>query len=425
MPPGLHLGANTPGGSAARPSGGRAPSRREPEMTGPRPTPLVASLPASVPFVGPETQERAKRPPLPRPHRRQRKRLRPLAQGHRRDAGRSHGGLEIRRPREPRPSRRPRRPPRRRPRKHRGGRRHRRASGLSRPHVRRPRRPGRHVSRRLSDLQLPRRGLRRDAPHRSLQGRRRGPRGASRQGAGNAGETRLPRQSRQPDGQLAPRRHRRRDHRAGPRRHAPDPRRGLYRPRARGHVAPIDAGDPRVIRMRTFSKGYGMAGLRVGYAIGHPSLIRSFDKVRNHFGIGRIAQAGALAALADQAWLAKVARRSPPPATASRASPIRTASPPCPPPRTSSPWTAAGTAPSRRRCSTGSWRAASSCGCPSSRRRTAASASPAGRTPISTSWPRRCPRRWPKPRPWRHAEVTCLPAREVRQERSEPFTGVT
>jgi histidinol-phosphate aminotransferase len=58
--------------------------------------------------------------------------------------------------------------------------------------------------------------------------------------------------------------------------------------------------------MRTFSKGYGMAGLRVGYAIGHPSLIRSFEKVRNHFGIGRIAQAGALAALADQPWLAEV-----------------------------------------------------------------------------------------------------------------------
>lgn len=73
-----------------------------------------------------------------------------------------------------------------------------------------------------------------------------------------------------------------------------------------GTAPPIDPTDPRVIRMRTFSKGYGMAGLRVGYAIGHASLIRSFDKVRNHFGIGRIAQAGALAALADQPWLAEV-----------------------------------------------------------------------------------------------------------------------
>jgi histidinol-phosphate aminotransferase len=73
-----------------------------------------------------------------------------------------------------------------------------------------------------------------------------------------------------------------------------------------GVAPPVDAADPRVIRMRTFSKGYGMAGLRVGYAIGHADLIRAFDKVRNHFGVGRIAQAGALAALADQVWLGEV-----------------------------------------------------------------------------------------------------------------------
>jgi len=73
-----------------------------------------------------------------------------------------------------------------------------------------------------------------------------------------------------------------------------------------GTAPRIDADDPRVIRMRTFSKGYGLAGLRVGYALGAPALIASFDKVRNHFGLGRIAQAGALAALADQAWLAHV-----------------------------------------------------------------------------------------------------------------------
>ncbi|MDO9526280.1 MAG: pyridoxal phosphate-dependent aminotransferase [Gemmobacter sp.] len=79
-----------------------------------------------------------------------------------------------------------------------------------------------------------------------------------------------------------------------------------------GTAPDIDPNDPRVIRMRTFSKGYGMAGLRVGYAIAAPGLIAAFDKVRNHFGLGRIAQAGALAALADQDWLrtvqAKVAR---------------------------------------------------------------------------------------------------------------------
>jgi histidinol-phosphate aminotransferase len=73
-----------------------------------------------------------------------------------------------------------------------------------------------------------------------------------------------------------------------------------------GTAPPIDARDPRVIRMRTFSKLYGLAGLRMGYAIGAAPLIAMFDRIRNHFGIGRIAQAGALAALQDQAWLAKV-----------------------------------------------------------------------------------------------------------------------
>ena len=73
-------------------------------------------------------------------------------------------------------------------------------------------------------------------------------------------------------------------------------------------IAAIAANDPRVIRMRTFSKAYGLAGARIGYAIGHPDLISGFDRVRNHFGVNRIAQAGARAALADQDWLAHVQR---------------------------------------------------------------------------------------------------------------------
>jgi histidinol-phosphate aminotransferase len=68
----------------------------------------------------------------------------------------------------------------------------------------------------------------------------------------------------------------------------------------------IDTANPQVIRMRTFSKAYGMAGARVGYAFGHRDLIQAFEKVRNHFGMNRIAQIGALAALADQDYLAEV-----------------------------------------------------------------------------------------------------------------------
>lgn len=65
----------------------------------------------------------------------------------------------------------------------------------------------------------------------------------------------------------------------------------------------IDPMDPRVIRFRTFSKAYGLAGARVGYGLAAPGLISAFDKVRNHFGMNRAAQIGALAALADQDWL--------------------------------------------------------------------------------------------------------------------------
>jgi len=68
---------------------------------------------------------------------------------------------------------------------------------------------------------------------------------------------------------------------------------------------PLDINNERVIRFRTFSKAYGMAGARVGYGIAAAGLIDSFNKIRNHFGMGRISQAGALEALADQRYLAQ------------------------------------------------------------------------------------------------------------------------
>jgi histidinol-phosphate aminotransferase len=68
----------------------------------------------------------------------------------------------------------------------------------------------------------------------------------------------------------------------------------------------LDVSNPKVLRFRTFSKAYGLAGCRVGYALGEAGLIKSFDKIRNHFGVNRIAQAGALAALQDQSHVADV-----------------------------------------------------------------------------------------------------------------------
>jgi len=76
-----------------------------------------------------------------------------------------------------------------------------------------------------------------------------------------------------------------------------------------GTAPPLAADDPRVIRMRTFSKGYGMAGARIAYAIAHPALIAAFDKVRNHFGMNRASQIGALAAFQDTSYLAQTVAR--------------------------------------------------------------------------------------------------------------------
>ncbi len=73
-----------------------------------------------------------------------------------------------------------------------------------------------------------------------------------------------------------------------------------------GTAPALDTNTANVIRMRTFSKAYGMAGGRVGYAIGSADVISGFNKVRNHFGMCRISQEGALAALQDTAWLAHI-----------------------------------------------------------------------------------------------------------------------
>ena len=74
-------------------------------------------------------------------------------------------------------------------------------------------------------------------------------------------------------------------------------------------IPPLEPDRPNVIRTRTFSKAYGLAGLRCGYAIGEAETIRNFDKVRNHFGVNRMAQVAGEAALADQAYLNSVVRR--------------------------------------------------------------------------------------------------------------------
>jgi len=62
----------------------------------------------------------------------------------------------------------------------------------------------------------------------------------------------------------------------------------------------IRAGRP-VLLLRTFSKIYGLAGLRVGYGVSHPDIIGYMSRVRQPFNVNSLAQVAALAALDDDA----------------------------------------------------------------------------------------------------------------------------
>src|SRR5918992_1149581 len=61
----------------------------------------------------------------------------------------------------------------------------------------------------------------------------------------------------------------------------------------------------RVLVLRTFSKIYGLAGLRVGYGIGPPEVVAAIGKVRNAFEINQTAQDAALASLGDDDEIAR------------------------------------------------------------------------------------------------------------------------
>jgi histidinol-phosphate aminotransferase len=60
-----------------------------------------------------------------------------------------------------------------------------------------------------------------------------------------------------------------------------------------------------LIVTRTFSKAYGLAGIRVGYGVARPSLIAAMNAVREPFNVNSLAQAAAAAALEDAAFLEK------------------------------------------------------------------------------------------------------------------------
>ena len=72
----------------------------------------------------------------------------------------------------------------------------------------------------------------------------------------------------------------------------------------RAEATPLATEDiakyPNLVGLRTFSKAYGLAGLRIGYAFGQPDMIEALNKVSIPFSVNSVAQAGALASLAAQ-----------------------------------------------------------------------------------------------------------------------------
>lgn len=75
-----------------------------------------------------------------------------------------------------------------------------------------------------------------------------------------------------------------------------------YAPFAESDCVSLLADNPRLVIVRSFSKAYALAGMRVGYAMAHPTIINLLDRVRDSYNLDRLAQAAALAAIGDQPY---------------------------------------------------------------------------------------------------------------------------
>jgi histidinol-phosphate aminotransferase len=78
---------------------------------------------------------------------------------------------------------------------------------------------------------------------------------------------------------------------------------------ADGDCVGLVAGHPNVIVLRTLSKGYSLAGLRLGYLIALPEMIAGLVKVKDSYNCDTLSLAGGAAALADQAYLGETRSR--------------------------------------------------------------------------------------------------------------------
>lgn len=74
-------------------------------------------------------------------------------------------------------------------------------------------------------------------------------------------------------------------------------------------VAKLATRTGNLLVLRTFSKAFGLAGLRVGYAVGNPKLVEALEGIRAPFNVNRLAQAAAFAALQDKRYMRRVVAR--------------------------------------------------------------------------------------------------------------------
>jgi len=82
-----------------------------------------------------------------------------------------------------------------------------------------------------------------------------------------------------------------------------------YAPFARENSACLLAGRPNLVVVRSLSKAYALAGMRVGYALADAGVIGLIDRVRDSYNVSRLAQAAAIAALGDPDYYAGVIGR--------------------------------------------------------------------------------------------------------------------
>ena len=75
-----------------------------------------------------------------------------------------------------------------------------------------------------------------------------------------------------------------------------------YAPFASENAVPLLARHPRLVVVRTLSKAFALAGIRVGYALAHPDIIDLLDRVRDSYNVNRLSQAAAIAALGDSSY---------------------------------------------------------------------------------------------------------------------------